>query len=88
MAPLQLPPHIVHVSYRGNANKYVNACGMNRAHHHQLAPSIQAMFPGPKSKISSQNRRLKKDERREGLLIKVGLTGNKISIKRQSSFPM
>lgn len=61
---------------------------MNRTHYHPLASLIQAVFPGQKSQISSQNRRLKKNVRSGGLLIKVCLTLETISIKSQSSFPM
>lgn len=45
------------VSYGSNACKEVDTHRMNRAHHHQLAPLIQAMFPGPARQISSQNSR-------------------------------
>lgn len=63
---------------------------MNSAHHRQLTSLIQAMFPGPMSQIGGRtgDKKKKKERMRGGLLIKVCLTLETISIKRQSSFPM
>ena len=62
---------------------------MNRAHHHHQPALIQAMFPGPMRQNSRQKGDLekKKKARRGGLLIKVCLTSETISIKRRSALP-